>query len=379
MKCYRRSSISEFLDDNIVYRNLVPVDARLRPLSAYIVELGIPVHSTPRKNSLDYAQVIARIIAQARTFEAPQTKIERVIYLGDTRMNDGSAFMNICRVADYKGFAFIGDENKEPFQTEIVDEGDGQSLYLANRWEALNRFDDFLAERQFPVDESTVVLIDIDKTALGARGRNDHVIDQARVDAAFETVSSVLGDEFNAPIFSEAYQHFNQQAYHAFTLDNQDYLVYLCLILASSIFEMDDIADDINSGRLVSFSNFLAKVEAQVYQLPITLLSIHEDVFSCYKSGDPTPFKAFRRKEYQITSARMGHLVPKTPLKYILDQEIVITQEVCKAALIWRQKGALIFGLSDKPDEASIPTVKLAKLGQLPLHRITTDVIGEGG
>ncbi len=378
MKRYNRTSVSEFLDDFIVFRNLIPVDQRLPSLSEYRRELNLPAHTTPRKSSIHYAHVIIRILAYARALDTPQTEIKRVIYLGDTRMNDGTAFVNICRSANWTGFAFIGDEKNEPEQFEIVDEGDGQSLYLANRWDALPGFDAFLAAQHFPINEETVVLIDLDKTALGARGRNDHVIDQARVDAAFQTVRSVLGDDFDAPTFETAYRRFNRPAFHPFTLDNQDYLVYICLVLASGVFNMDDFEEDMQSGRLVLFGDFLADVEARLAKLPRSLMSIHRDVFSFIKAGDPTPFKAFRRKEYQITAARMGHLGQETDLDTVLDQEIVITQEVRKSALAWRQQGALIFGLSDKPDEASIPTETLAKLGHLPLHQIKTDVVGEG-
>jgi hypothetical protein len=40
-----------------------------------------------------------------------------------------------------------------------------------------------------------------------------------------------------------------------------------------------------------------------------------------------------------------------------------------------RQRGALLFGLSDKPDEASLPRPELAQKGYLPLHRVTMKVI----
>jgi hypothetical protein len=61
-----------------------------------------------------------------------------------------------------------------------------------------------------------------------------------------------------------------------------------------------------------------------------------------------------------------------------LDETIVITEEVRRMALRWRQQGALLFGLSDKPDEASLPTTALAEQGYLPIHQMKTDVVGEG-
>ena len=378
MKRYHRAAASEFLGDFIVYRNLIPVDQRLPAFTKIHQELNLPLHSTPRKSSPDYAQVITRILTAARALDAPQAVIKRLIFIGDTRMNDGTAFVNICRAGGWPGFAFIGTEKDQPEQIEIVDAGHGRSLYIANRWSALAEFETYLTQLHFPIDEGTVVLIDMDKTMLGARGRNDGVIDQARVDAAFQTVSTALGDDFNAPNFDAAYRRFNQPAFHAFTSDNQDYLVYICLIIASGLFELETFTKRVQSGRLANFSDFLVNVDSQLDQLPSKLHAIHRDVFSCFEAGDPTPFKAFRRKEYQITAARMGNLAPDSPLDMVLNQEIVITQEVRVAALTWRQQGALVFGLSDKPDEASIPTDTLAKLGYLPLHQITTDVVGDG-
>ena len=47
------------------------------------------------------------------------------------------------------------------------------------------------------LDERTVVVVDIDKTALGAKGRNDQVINEARLEGIFRTMDSVLGDNFD--------------------------------------------------------------------------------------------------------------------------------------------------------------------------------------
>jgi hypothetical protein len=73
----------------------------------------------------------------------------------------------------------------------------------------------------------------------------------------------------------------------------------------------------------------------------------------------------------------MGNLSEEVPIETRLSQEIVITQEVRDRAIEWRTRGALLFGLSDKPDEASIPTTNLASQGYLPLHQIETHVVGE--
>ena len=74
----------------------------------------------------------------------------------------------------------------------------------------------------------------------------------------------------------------------------------------------------------------------------------------------------------------MGFLSDETPVETLLQQEILITQEVRTAALAWKTRGALLFGLSDKPDEASVPTPELAARGYQPLHRTETHAVGSG-
>ncbi|MGD8627381.1 MAG: hypothetical protein PVJ34_22805, partial [Anaerolineae bacterium] len=60
----------------------------------------------------------------------------------------------------------------------------------------------------------------------------------------------------------------------------------------------------------------------------------------------------------------------------LLASKIVVTQEVRAAAQRWRGQGALLFGLSDKPDEASIPSAELAAGGYRPIHRTPTWAVG---
>jgi hypothetical protein len=55
----------------------------------------------------------------------------------------------------------------------------------------------------------------------------------------------------------------------------------------------------------------------------------------------------------------------------------VITQEVRERAADWHFRGALLFGVSDKPDEASLPPDDLAAQGYQPIHRTETDAVGE--
>jgi hypothetical protein len=362
MKKYGRSTVSEFLGDYLVYRNLDPVDPRLPSFAEIRRQIGLSTGGIPRKTSPEYARAIAYLLQSASQLGESSRQIERLVFVGDTRLNDGTAFQNICLAGNWPGMAFVASENKEPLQLEL-DHRDAGTLIYANRWSALGDFQDWCQEQEFIFDQRTVVLIDLDKTALGARGRNDKVIDQVRLEAGFQTVGGVLGDEFNPSSFTIAYQRLNQPEYHPFTADNQDYLVYICLILGGGLLDLDDLLVEVNSGRMVNFEQFLSYVNQNADQLPTKLSQIHQDVFTRVSQGDPTPFKEFRYKEYEVTAAHMGNLADTASMEDLLAKTITITQEVRQAALTWKEQGAL--------------TEELTKGGCQPIHRIETDIVGD--
>jgi hypothetical protein len=375
MRNYGLTSVHEFLGDRIVYRNLVPLDPRLPPLQKVRAQVGLPADLIPRKSAPEYARAIVYLLQQARSLDLPGTPVERLVYLGDTQMNDGTAFANICRAGGWPGLAFIGADRDGPPRVDLVD-GDVGTLYVANRWTALSDFDAFCRQRGFPLDEGTAVIVDLDKTALGARGRNDQVIDRARVEAVRLTVGDLLGNRFDSTSFQEAYDLLNQPEFHPFTADNQDYLAYICLILGSGLVPLEQVVAGVRAGRLVDFEQFIDSVDARAGELPPSLRQIHQSVYDLVQQGDPTPFKAFRYNEYRTTVAAMGRLAGDAPVADLLAGEIVITQEVRDVALTWQAEGALLFGLSDKPDEASIPSGAQVGRGHQPIHRVPTHAVG---
>ncbi len=375
MRNWGCTAVHEFLGDFVVYRSLIPLDQRLPPLAEIRSQIGLPADLIPRKSAPEYASVIVYLLRQARALDAPRALIDQLIYVGDTQLNDGTAFTNICRAGDWTGLAFIGSERGDLVRTELREQREG-ALYLANRWAVLYDFDKFCREHGCPPDERTAVIVDLDKTTLGARGRNDHVIDLARVEAVRSTVSDLLDDEFDPEGFQAAYDCLNQPEFHPFTADNQDYLAYICLILGSGLKRLETLVNHVRDGRLTSFQQFISEVDARANELPGSLSSIHSSIYARVQQGDPTPFKAFRHSEYWTTVGRMGWLDDDTPVAELLASEIVITQEVRELSLAWRAQGALIFGLSDKPDEASVPSEDLAARGYRPIHRVETHAIG---
>jgi hypothetical protein len=371
------ATLSEFLGDNVAYRNLVPADPRLPPVAELRAELGLDSGAIPRKAEPAYGTVVAELLRRGRQIECPGGSIERLLYVGDSAHNDGLAFANILAATGWPGWAFIGhDSPQETPEVKIEDE-----LYLANRWSALPAFLGFLEYEGFAVDEQTAVVLDLDKTAIGARGRNDAVINAARVEGVQRTVSDLLGDGFDRAAFETAYSELNQSTYHPFTTDNQDYLAYICLMLGAGLFTLEGLVGEVQSGSLADFAAFISRVQARRDELARTgLAPIHDEVWACVQAGDPTPFKAFRYNEYLTTVARFGvrsNSSTDTPVDELLRRQIVLTQEVREAAATLRARGALLFGISDKPDEASLPNAQQAQAGMLPLHHLPTIAVSE--
>ena len=375
MEKYGRSAVSEFLGDNIIYRNLEPVDQDVPGLADLWEAAGLRSNRVPRKTTPEYAGLVACMLRHVSNQKNPKSPIKNVVFIGDTHLNDGTAFQNICRAGDWDGMALIAAEKDGPAQFE-VEEGQPGRIILANRWSALEEFAKYCTKMDFQIDDQTVVLLDLDKTTLGARGRNDKVIDQVRIEAANLTIRELLGDDFNEEFFSTAYQRLNQPEFHPFTGDNQDYLVYICMILGSALCDLEALVTDVEVGKMVSFEQFLNFSEENKEKLPSNQRRVHDAVFNLVKEGDPTPFKDFRRQEFILTVSHMGQLPKDALIEELLKREITITQEVRQAALRWREQGALLFGLSDKPDEASIPDPEMASQGFKPIHRVETTVLG---
>ncbi|MCJ7733879.1 MAG: hypothetical protein MUP11_04955 [Anaerolineales bacterium] len=375
MNVYGCTALHEILDDFVVFRNLDPVDSRLPKLQELRDVVDIPAGIVPRKGNPDYARVVVQLLKEASKFVDPNFSINELVYLGDTKMNDGNAFKTIAQAGDWPGIAFIGTENKNPPVVEHLEEGNTK-LFLANRWSALRDFESFCIANEFHLGEGTAVIVDLDKTALGARGRNDHIINQARVEAVRLTVGNLLGEAFDLERFQAAYDLLNEPDFHFFTTDNQDYLAYICLILSAGLYKLDSLVELITRRELETFEEFISQVNDRIAALPPALIEVHNSVYSFVLAGDPTPFKDFRYHEYQTTVSRMECKGDINSVSDLLANYLVITQEVRDAALRWKERGALLFGLSDKPDEASLPREELIAKGFKPIHRVEAYAVG---
>lgn len=375
MKVYGHGSVADFLGEFIVYRNLIPMDARLQDGVLPGGDQDGRGVRIPRKLEPEYAQAMVKLLSRAHALDQPGTELNSLLYIGDTRLSDGGAFSNLCDAGGWNGFVYIGEDSDAPAEIELENSGT-RTVCIANRWRFLNEIWGVLERADFQVDEHTAVIIDLDKTALGARGRNAKVIDQVRIDAAREMVRSAIGEDIGEERFNEAYHLLNAPHFHPLTADNQDYLAYICLVIASGFTDLGIVTKDFEDSKIGSFSEFLADVNDRKAKLSGHLSEIHASVFYAHQRGDPTPFKQFRQMEYLKTVERMGEPGGGESVEEILEQRICITQEVRTLAESCRERGALLFGLSDKPDEASLPTPEGREQGCRPIHHTVTIIVG---
>jgi hypothetical protein len=148
-------------------------------------------------------------------------------------------------------------------------------------------------------------------------------------------------------------------------------------MLGAGLSELETLIRRIQEGSVQHFADFITEVQGRRSELARSgLTSIHDEVWRRFQQGDPTPFKTFRYNEYLTTVACFGDL-PGASMEQVLAQRIVITEEVRQAAATLRERGALTFGVSDKPDEASLPSETQAQAGMRALHHLMTLVVGE--
>jgi hypothetical protein len=376
LKNFGRAALSDYFGDFVIYRNLEPLDRRVPGLKAAYYRMGLPDDRIPRKLDSDYAKAALWFAQRGQQLRGEDTELSELLFVGDTLYNDGQAYANMIQVSGWQGSCVIG--RACPDEDLVVDIDEDDAVYCANSWSALSEWVKWTLERGFHLDSRTVAVIDLDKTALGARGRNDQVIDAARLEGIYRTMVDVLGDRFDRDAFEEEYAELNRARYHFLTADNQDYLAYICLVLNANLVSFEEILKEVEDGSLASFEQFLRWVNSRMMINPAageSLRQTHEAVMASVRTGDPTPFKHFRRQEFMTTVARMGNLPDDAPIDEMLSVEITLTNEVVELAAWLTERGCLLMCLSDKPDEASCPDSRISP-DLPPVHRAQTHLVG---
>ena len=387
MRTYSITSLHEIFDDLVILRNLAPFDRRLPGLADAWQAMGLDGPRIPRKHEPDYARASVWFVRQARALDLPGANVRELLFIGDTAMADGNAFRNLARAGGWPGWCFIGAE-KLSAPASLTVEADNVSL--GNRWALLADWLAAVRAAGARLDQHTAVVVDMDKTAIAARGRNANVIDEARVVGLHRTAAGLLGDAFDLARVQAAHNELKEPVYHPFTADNQDYLAYICLAVSAGLIDLPTLVEQVKAGQMRSFEQFIGWADGQLEPRSPTfqkkldcstgldgLQAIHRDVYPLVLAGDPTPFKAFRRQEYLCTVERFGRLPEDAPMQQLLAEQVCITEEVREVALWLKARGCLLLTMSDKPDEATLPTPELAAQGYLPLHCTPTATVGE--
>lgn len=373
---FGRATLADFFGDMVIYRNLEPLEKKLPGLKSAGYRMGLPNDAIPRKFEPAYAKAALWFAEEAQRLRRSSATLREMLFIGDTLLNDGQAYRNLVKLSGWQAACFIGADRLEHAPSIEFTEHD--QLSNANRWVALGDWIQGVAERGFKLDQRTVLIVDIDKTILGAKGRNDSVIDKARLEGIYHTMDAVLGSDFDRAAFEKQYTFLNRARYHTLTADNQDYLAYICLVLNTGLIGFEDLLAEIESGSLNDFEQLIRWVDSRLMSragVTEAFRQVHEAVGASLRIGDPTPFKQFRREEFVSTVSHMGNMADDAPVEKILTDEITLTQEVCELAEALNERGCLLLCFSDKPYEASCPTRQLAA-NFLPVHRMATHRIG---
>ncbi|NJN81334.1 MAG: hypothetical protein HC802_02975, partial [Caldilineaceae bacterium] len=334
--------LSDLCDDLVVYRNLRPLDDRLPDRRVVLRKAGLSNDRTPRKVDGEYAQVALWIAREAQKVRGASVNLQELLFIGDTLYNDGQAYRNMKKVSGWQSACFICSEALGEEPSSEVDDTD--EIFCANRWSALGAWIGRAREQGMALDSQTLVVIDIDKTALGAKGRNDKVIDKARLEGIYRTMDAVLGDDFDRAAFETHYAELNHARYHPLTADNQDYLAYVCLVINAGLIDFDEVVSEMENGSLDNFEQFLRWVDTRMMGNPLggeSFRQVHESVVCSVRIGDPTPFKSFRRQEFISTVEHMGVTQDGAAVEEVIAQEITLTQEIFELARWLRSEHCL--------------------------------------
>ncbi len=362
-------TLKKLLGERIFYRDLNPVDPLLPRFSDILRETGLEMSFAPRKTSTHYARIILQFLRRS----APAWP-KQIFFFGDTPGNDGAVVQNLSRLSGARVFGFIGrDAQNQPPRLETR-----PPLFLANRWELIVRFFEELLTEGLDLRAPTAVFFDMDKTLLGARGRNDAQIDAARMDGVRNLIQQTVADRWKEEQFFFIYKTLNQPEYHFLTEDNQDYLAFICLMIMAGVWNFDELLHLLIQQKITSFGDFLNRTGTRILQsADAPVQNYFEEVLSGTAAGDPTPFKSFRYKEYEATLARIDRTDSTDPA-ILIDQEILLTQELVELITLLKQipNVAPFFCISDKPPESTFPPPLKKDRAALPLHDVPIKIVG---
>ena len=143
------------------------------------------------------------------------------------------------------------------------------------------------------------------------------------------------------------------------------------------MFDLDSLVMELRDGRMTSFRQFIDRADGLIDQArPACSKSIATCMPWCGRAIPP-PSRLFGATSICAPRPALAAFPADAPLDRMLAEQVCITQEVRELALWLRRRGCLVMTMSDKPDEATLPTPELAAQGYQPLHRLQTVAVGE--
>jgi hypothetical protein len=337
-------TIADLTADRVVYRDLIPCDPNLPGRTTLLRDLSLPETLKPRKREMAYAQILAAL-AQIVQHQRHGADLQTLLVIGDTE-NDRQLTLNLQRLPGLHAVGFIGvDDPESPAQ--ITETG---GLTHANRWRLIDTWMHQLEQNGIDWKRSAV-LIDIDKTLLGPRGRSGEAIDAARSEGALQVAHELLGTSIDIAAFQNFYTDVCRSEWHPLTTDNQDYVVLIALMALSGTLDLAHLRSKIASERIPTMTELL---ETAIQQDVPLLNALFREMQHLIAAGDPTPFKQFRQAELDATVARMRN------------GSLPLCREVYTAAATMIERGAVCMAASDKPAESAIPAQDA--IDPTPLH-----------
>ncbi len=355
MEIFGLASLFDYFGENLIFRNLNILDKNAPQFDEIKNTLGM--EKLPRKNSEEYAEAVYYIVKNM----CPD--LESILYFGDTDL-DAGVIKNLSKVTGARVSGFIYDAGKK------IPEYENNLIYRSDRWENIT---DFINMNKDCLNSGCVGLFDLDKTVLGAKGRNSHIIDMARIDAVIERVLEIDPD-IHKDFIKEIYDVINQ-SFKRITEDNQDITAFLTILVCFGVIDTDYLQNMLNPD--IDFDYIIKDLSGGDYGKGLN--DVFEEVKTLYNKGESTMFKTFRYNELKTTLAKINSKSKGTDIRKVLETEITMTKEICDLMDFLKEYDINLFCVSDKPDETVFPPEDLDNPEkQIPLYLRKAKIVGNG-
>jgi hypothetical protein len=334
-------SIRKLFDNNIVLRDLEPLNSKIQGLSSISEQLLFSSDYLPRKNETNYAKVVHSFIQ-----DIGDGRIKYVFYVGDSLFNDGYVIKNLLNMNQLQVLGFICNQDKLQLGEFLLG-----NIILSDNWAHLWKLVEEGLRRGFLINDQTIGIFDLDNTTYAAKGRASEPLTMARLEAVISLLREAIGEpRYRKERVEKAFREFDRDEYHPFTKDNLDYVVFLTLIYSLGLLDLQEIRQNLLENKIQSFvEKVLADVEERKTREDLDkAVQLIREIYFNMRYGDKTPFKQFRSKEYYYTAKYMSGNRDS-------EKTITFTREVADMVLFLKQNKAHVIALSDRPVEATSP------------------------